>query len=93
MIEKITIERAAASCPKCGFHTKHNGILEHAAKLENGLPCPLRGSQKLEEGEITVPREPTDLMRQAAWAVWPDCDAPITELYKAMLSAWEQERQ
>lgn len=85
LTEYITLAMAVMVCPSCNFRTKVNGRLEHDRL------CPLKGSQKPAEGEVTVPREPTDLMRRAAWAVFPNCNAPYTEIYKAMLAAHEQE--
>lgn len=81
--QTISIPKTVSYCPSCGFHTKSNGRLEHDRH------CPLRGSQQPEEGDVVVPREPTDAMRRAAWAVWPHSDAPYTEIYKAMLIAAE----
>lgn len=85
LVETISIPRTVAACPSCDFRTRINGRLEHDRL------CPLKGSQQPAEGTLTVPREPTDLMRQAAWAVFPNCSVPYTEIYKAMLAAHEQE--
>lgn len=71
----VLVPKEPDRCPVCDFRTKINGRLQHDPK------CNMLPKERPDDSDVT------DAMRQAAWMIYPDCDVPYTEIYRAMVAA------
>lgn len=71
----VLVPKEPDICPVCDYRTKINGRLQHD-RLCSMLPK-----------ERPDDRDVTDAMRHAAWTIYPSCDVPYTEIFRAMMAA------